>query len=130
MELEKEEAIMKVILDDYHLIGLPRGTPSFLTLNQKRMRIIEKFAELNSRALSKLKTINYVRGHPEMYPDQDLEALIDYEQEIRSLLRNIKDIISLCLDDPNYHPNMSHIKDPQMKIFPKYAQTSRSSISS
>jgi NTE family protein len=129
MEEEKEEAIMKVILDDYHLIGLPRGSPSFVFLNQKRAHTIEKCANMYSSALSKLKTINYHRGHPEMYPDDDIQELTRNEQEFCAFVQKIKEIISRCLDDPNYDPDIENIKEPEMKNISKYIQTTRSSIS-
>jgi hypothetical protein len=125
MEEKGKLSIIKAILKDYETLGLSDNDDELVRLKEEREMLIEKCAILRSEILSKLETINQIRGHPKVYPKQNSEKLSQYQAELTSLLSTINKRASQCLTNPRCHTNVDDLKLPEMKELDEIKELSK-----
>ena len=100
MEEKGRLSITKAVLQDYETLGLSDENDHILKLKEKRHQMIEECANLRSEILTKLETINQIRGNPLAYPKQNPKKLSKYQEELSFLLSTIAKRVSQCLMNP------------------------------
>ncbi|MDP9288479.1 MAG: hypothetical protein M3P08_09790, partial [Thermoproteota archaeon] len=101
MEEKGKLSIIKAILKDYETLGLSDNDDELLKVKEEREQLIEKCATLRSEIVSKLETINQIRGHPQVYSKQDPTKLSQFQEELTSLISAINKRVSRCLTNLN-----------------------------
>jgi hypothetical protein len=123
---KNSQVILKAVIEDYRSVDLD---DDFADINKDRKQMIAKCSILKSKIISTLKTINYIAGHPEIYPDQDPIKLLEYEEKLDTLLCKIYDRVLVCLGDPGCNSNTDDLKLPEMKFPKPVSKISRGPIS-
>jgi LGFP repeat len=106
--------IVKAMLMDYESLGLPDNN-EFLNIKMQRSQFIEKCARIRSEILSKMETINQIRGNPQLYPKQSPTRLSKYQEDLVSLLDILTKRVYLCLNNPQCDMTIEDLKLPRMK---------------
>jgi LGFP repeat len=118
--------IIKAMLMDYESLGLPDSNDELLAVKTQRSEFIEGCAKIRSELLSKIKTINQIRGNPQLYPNQNLATLSKYQKELASLLDNLNRRVRECLNNPRCNTNIDDLKLPKMEELDKIRESARS----
>lgn len=122
MEEKGKLWIIKAILKDYETLGLS-DDEKVIKIKEERKLLIEKCASLKSEILSKLETINQIRGHPEAYQRQDLKKLSQYQEELVSLLSVINKKVSQCMSNPDCETKTEDLKISNLKELDRLKKT-------